>query len=85
MDQETVTYTTTKGMYVGASVRMATMEPPSEQNKAFYGKDVKAKDILCTPGAVEVPEDSQVCVEKKRIVKKESFSHGATCALRIRA
>eukprot|EP00529_Nitzschia_sp_RCC80_P027032 CAMPEP_0113457046 /NCGR_PEP_ID=MMETSP0014_2-20120614/9202_1 /TAXON_ID=2857 /ORGANISM="Nitzschia sp." /LENGTH=274 /DNA_ID=CAMNT_0000348521 /DNA_START=70 /DNA_END=894 /DNA_ORIENTATION=- /assembly_acc=CAM_ASM_000159 len=60
MDQETVTYTTTSGMYVGASVRMATMEPPSAQNASFYGKEVKAKDILCTPGAVELPENSQV-------------------------
>ena len=64
MDQETVTYTTTQGMYVGASVRMATMEPPHAQNNAFYGKEVKAKDILCTAGAVEVPENSQVCAEK---------------------
>jgi hypothetical protein len=32
----------------------------AKQNEAFYGKAVKAKDILYTAGAVDIPEDSQV-------------------------
>jgi hypothetical protein len=35
----------------------------AKQNEAFYGKAVKAKDILYTAGAVDIPEDSQVRTE----------------------
>jgi lipid-binding SYLF domain-containing protein len=60
MDQGTTTYCTTKGVFAGASINMATMEYGGKQNESFYGKEVKPLDILYKAGAVELPKDSQV-------------------------
>lgn len=38
----------------------STNRQTASQNEAFYGKKVKAKDILYVEGAVTLPDNSQV-------------------------
>ncbi len=41
-----LTYTRSSGLFAGASIDGASLEPDSDSNKRLYGKDVSAKDVV---------------------------------------
>ncbi len=41
-----LTYTRSSGLFAGASIDGASLEPDSEANKRLYGKEVSAKDVV---------------------------------------
>ncbi len=41
-----LTYTRSSGLFAGASIDGASLEPDSESNKRLYGKEVSAKDVV---------------------------------------
>ena len=51
----TYTYTFSKGFFGGISLETAVLNVRAKENERFYGKSVKAKDILWE-GAVQSPE-----------------------------
>jgi SH3 domain-containing YSC84-like protein 1 len=46
MNVDVLTYSRSKGLFAGVSLEGASMEPDSNANKALYGKDISAKDIV---------------------------------------
>jgi lipid-binding SYLF domain-containing protein len=46
MNVDVLTYTRSKGLFAGVSLQGASLEPDSNANKALYGKDISAKDIV---------------------------------------
>jgi len=55
-----LTYSRSKGLFEGAALDGSTIEPDVEANKAFYGTDVTAKEIV--GGAASVSPASQPLV-----------------------
>ena len=47
-----LTYSRTSGAFAGVSLNGATLDPDSDANKRLYGKEVSAKEIVTTSGAV---------------------------------
>jgi SH3 domain-containing YSC84-like protein 1 len=46
MNVDVLTYSRSKGLFAGVSLEGATMETDNDANKALYGKDLSAKDIV---------------------------------------
>jgi SH3 domain-containing YSC84-like protein 1 len=46
MNVDVLTYSRSKGLFAGVSLEGASMEADSNANKALYGKDISAKDIV---------------------------------------
>jgi lipid-binding SYLF domain-containing protein len=71
----TISITFSKGAYAGVGIEMFTLGPAAKQNELFYGKPIKAKNILGKEGSVEVPPDTQVT---DLYAKLELLSKGET-------
>jgi SH3 domain-containing YSC84-like protein 1 len=46
MNVDVLTYSRSKGLFAGVSLEGATMDTDNDANKALYGKDLSAKDIV---------------------------------------
>jgi SH3 domain-containing YSC84-like protein 1 len=59
---EILTYSRSRGLFAGVSLEGSTLRPDNNGNKAVYGKDVPAKDIVLK-GAVGVPDAARLLVD----------------------
>jgi len=50
-----LTYSTSKGAFIGASLNGAELQQDNKATKEWYGRDVSFKDILT--GTVKVPNE----------------------------
>jgi lipid-binding SYLF domain-containing protein len=57
MKVDVLTYARTKGLFAGISLEGASMEPDNDANKALYGKEIGAKEIVT--GIGPVPEAAE--------------------------
>ena len=46
MQADVLTYSRTKGLFAGVSLAGASIEPDNDANKALYGKEIGAADIV---------------------------------------
>ena len=46
MQADVLTYSRTKGLFAGVSLAGASIEPDNDANKAIYGKEIGAADIV---------------------------------------
>jgi lipid-binding SYLF domain-containing protein len=56
MDAEILSWSRAKGVFGGISLKGASLRPDKSENKALYGKEVSAKEILS--GGVKAPADA---------------------------
>jgi SH3 domain-containing YSC84-like protein 1 len=59
MNVDVLTYSRSKGLFAGVSLEGASMDSDNDANKALYGKDLSAKDIVGgqAPSAAAKPLD----------------------------
>ena len=62
-DADIVYYSRSKGLYGGLDVSGAVIKPSSDYNKAYYGKDVSATDII-VQGAAHIPAATPALLTK---------------------
>ena len=58
MDAEILAWSRAKGVFAGAALKGGVLKPDKDENRALYGKDVSAHDILS--GGVKAPADAHV-------------------------
>jgi lipid-binding SYLF domain-containing protein len=46
MNADVLTYSRSKGLFAGVSLEGATMDSDKDANRALYGKEINAKDII---------------------------------------
>ncbi|MFI5175700.1 MAG: lipid-binding SYLF domain-containing protein [Terriglobia bacterium] len=68
---EVLTYSRSRGAFAGISLEGSTLRPDNDANKAVYGKEVSAKDIVLN-GAVPPPASAKDLLEtlNKRAPKR---------------
>ncbi|MBZ5551921.1 MAG: lipid-binding SYLF domain-containing protein [Acidobacteriia bacterium] len=59
---EVLTYSRSRGAFAGISLEGSTLRPDNDANKAVYGKEVSAKDIVLN-GAVPAPASAKELLE----------------------
>jgi SH3 domain-containing YSC84-like protein 1 len=52
MNTDVLTYSRSKGVFAGVSLEGAKMDTDNDANKALYGKELSAKEIVTSPGPV---------------------------------
>ena len=62
MRSEILTYSRSRGLFAGISLKGAALRPDKDANKKLYGKDIEVKELVET-GNVEVPEPARKFVE----------------------
>jgi SH3 domain-containing YSC84-like protein 1 len=62
MRSEILTYSRSRGLFAGISLKGATLRPDKDGNKKLYGKDVEVKELVQN-GNVAVPELARKFVE----------------------
>ena len=55
---EILSYSRSRGLFAGISLEGSTLRPDNDANKALYGKEIDAKDIV-RKGAVPAPAAAQ--------------------------
>jgi SH3 domain-containing YSC84-like protein 1 len=63
MRAEILSYSRARGLFAGISLAGSTLRPDNDANKALYGKEVSAQDIVFK-GAVPAPESAQVLLDQ---------------------
>lgn len=58
---EILTYSRARGLFAGVSLTGSTLRPDNSANKALYGKEIDAKDIVLK-GAVPVPASATLLI-----------------------
>jgi SH3 domain-containing YSC84-like protein 1 len=74
MRAEILSYSRARGLFAGVSLAGSTLRPDNDANKALYGKDVSAQDIVFN-GAVEAPPSAKMLLavlDKKTPENKSS-------------
>src|SRR5215475_1224695 len=59
---EILTYSRSRGLFAGISLKGAALRPDKDANKKLYGKDVEVKELVET-GNVEIPEPARKFVD----------------------
>jgi lipid-binding SYLF domain-containing protein len=59
MRAEILSYSRARGLFAGISLAGSTLRPDNDANKALYGKEVSAQDIVFK-GAVPAPDSAQL-------------------------
>jgi lipid-binding SYLF domain-containing protein len=62
MRAEILTYSRSRGVFAGISLKGAVLRPDNEANKNLYGRDVQMKELI-EQGNVTVPEPARKFVE----------------------
>jgi lipid-binding SYLF domain-containing protein len=62
MRSEILTYSRSRGLFAGISLKGAALRPDKDANKKLYGKDVEVKELV-ESGSVAVPELARKFVE----------------------
>jgi len=60
MKVDVLTYSRTKGLFAGVSLEGASMDADRDANKALYGKEITASEIIS--GAVPPPEAAHALI-----------------------
>jgi lipid-binding SYLF domain-containing protein len=60
MNADVLTYSRSKGVFAGVSLEGAKMDSDNDANKALYGKEISAKDIVT--GSEQIPSAAQPLV-----------------------
>jgi lipid-binding SYLF domain-containing protein len=61
MQAEMLTYSRSRGLFAGVSLEGSTLRSDGDANKALYGRDIEAKEII--GGATPVPKAAQGLVD----------------------
>ncbi len=67
---EILTYSRAHGLFAGASLDGAWIEPDADSTKAFYGKDISTRELLT--GKVPAPADAQSFLAAVKSAKMEA-------------
>ena len=62
MRSEILTYSRSRGLFAGISLKGAVLRPDKDANKKLYGKDIDLKELVET-GNVAVPEPAKKFVQ----------------------
>src|SRR5262249_41634425 len=62
MRAEILTYSRSRGLFAGISLKGATLRPDKDGNKKLYGKDIEVKELVQS-GTLAVPEPARKFVE----------------------
>jgi lipid-binding SYLF domain-containing protein len=62
MRSEILTYSRSRGLFAGISLKGAALRPDNDSNKKLYGKEIEVKELVET-GNVEVPEPARKFVD----------------------
>ena len=62
MRSEILTYSRSRGLFAGISLKGAALRPDKDANKKLYGKDVEVKELV-ESGSIAVPEPARKFVE----------------------
>jgi lipid-binding SYLF domain-containing protein len=62
MRSEILTYSRSRGVFAGISLKGAVLRPDADANKKLYGKDVDIKELVET-GNIAVPEAAQKFIQ----------------------
>ena len=62
MRAEILTYSRSRGLFAGVSLEGSTLRPDKGANRAIYGRDIDAKDIVLK-GAAGVPESARLLID----------------------
>lgn len=55
MRAEILSYSRSRGVFAGVSLKGATLHPDNDGNKALYGRDISAKEIILGPNRPATP------------------------------
>jgi len=62
MRSEILTYSRSRGLFAGISLKGAVLRPDKDANKKLYGKEIEVKELVET-GNVEIPEPARKFVQ----------------------
>src|SRR5215471_4824324 len=62
MRSEILTYSRSRGLFAGISLKGAALRPDKDANKKLYGKQVEVKELVET-GNVEIPEPARKFIQ----------------------
>jgi len=62
MRSEILTYSRSRGLFAGISLKGAALRPDKDANKKLYGKEVEVKELVET-GNVEIPEPARKFIQ----------------------
>jgi SH3 domain-containing YSC84-like protein 1 len=62
MRSEILTYSRSRGLFAGISLKGAVLRPDKDANKKLYGKEIELKELVET-GSVEIPEPARKFVQ----------------------
>jgi len=62
MRSEILTYSRSRGLFAGISLKGAALRPDKDANKKLYGKEIEVKELVET-GNVEIPEPAKKFIQ----------------------
>jgi lipid-binding SYLF domain-containing protein len=62
MRSEILTYSRSRGLFAGISLKGAVLRPDKDANKKLYGREIEVKELVET-GSVEIPEPARKFVQ----------------------